>query len=133
MPADRPRDAAVVGPHVVVSLRAAAAWAPALRRQVRKAADDGVAVHPFVLDVAEAFSDAAAFVSESERAKAGSGSSSLGSGDLLSVAQVAKHVGLTDQAVRLAARDGRLLGRRSGRSWIFDRRDVERWVSERAQ
>lgn len=130
---DRPREAAVVGPHVVVSLRAAAAWAPVLRQQLRRAAGDGVAVHPFVRDVVAAFAEAAAFVNESERAKADRGGAQWASNSLMSVAQVAERAGITAQAVRQAARDERLPGRRAGRAWVFEAHDVDRWINQRAQ
>lgn len=129
--ADRGPDAAVVGPHVIVSLRAAAAWAPVLRREIRRAAANGESAHPFVRDVVEAFETAAGFASETKRAKPEVVSSEWGSHSL-TVAQVADLANVTDQAVRKAARSGRLPGRRVGKSWIFEREDVTVWVGRRS-
>ena len=46
--------------------------------------------------------------------------------DLLSADEVARHLHLTVKRVQALARDGRLPGRRVGRKWLFDRRDLER-------
>jgi len=46
--------------------------------------------------------------------------------DLLSADEVARHLRLNVKRVQALARDGRLPGRRVGRKWLFDRRDLDR-------
>ena len=46
--------------------------------------------------------------------------------DLLSADEVARQLHLNVKRVQALARDGRLPGRRVGRRWIFDRRDLDR-------
>jgi molybdopterin-binding protein len=46
--------------------------------------------------------------------------------DLLSADEVARHLRLNVKRVQALAREGRLPGRRVGRKWLFDRRDLDR-------
>jgi molybdopterin-binding protein len=46
--------------------------------------------------------------------------------DLLSADEVARHLHINVKRVQALARDGRLPGRRIGRRWLFDRRDLDR-------
>ena len=46
--------------------------------------------------------------------------------DLLSADEVARHLRLNVKRVQALAREGRLPGRRVGRKWVFDRRDLDR-------
>jgi molybdate transport system regulatory protein len=46
--------------------------------------------------------------------------------DLLSADEVARHLRLHVKRVQALARAGRLPGRRVGRKWLFDRRDLDR-------
>jgi molybdopterin-binding protein len=46
--------------------------------------------------------------------------------DLLSADEVARQLHLNVKRVQALARDGRLPGRRVGRRWLFDRRDLDR-------
>jgi molybdopterin-binding protein len=46
--------------------------------------------------------------------------------DLLSADEVARHLRLNVKRVQALAREGRLPGRRVGRRWLFDRRDLDR-------
>ena len=46
--------------------------------------------------------------------------------DLLSADEVARHLRINVKRVQALARDGRLPGRRVGRKWLFDRRDLDR-------
>jgi molybdopterin-binding protein len=45
--------------------------------------------------------------------------------DLLSADEVARHLRLNVKRVQALAREGRLPGRRVGRKWLFDRRDLD--------
>ena len=128
--ARRPLGAAVVGPHVVVTLQAAAKWKWVLAKAIGEAERKHDRIEPEVRDVFDAFVAAAAFVDESKRAK-GSPNLSL-SAHSHSAPQVAELAGVSEQAVRLAAREGRLPGRRVGRAWNFEREDVERWIEARS-
>jgi hypothetical protein len=49
----------------------------------------------------------------------------------LLVADVARRAGVTAQAVRKAARSGRLAGRRDGREWTFTETDAAAWIAAR--
>jgi molybdopterin-binding protein len=46
--------------------------------------------------------------------------------DLLSADEVARELHLNVKRVQALARDGRLPGRRVGRRWLFERRDLDR-------
>jgi molybdopterin-binding protein len=46
--------------------------------------------------------------------------------NLLSADEVARHLRLNVKRVQALAREGRLPGRRVGRKWLFDRRDLDR-------
>lgn len=46
--------------------------------------------------------------------------------DLLSAHEVARYLRLNVKRVQALAREGRLPGRRVGRKWLFDRRDLDR-------
>jgi Helix-turn-helix domain len=61
------------------------------------------------------------------------GRSSAGGSPLLEVGDVARWVGVSAQAVRRAARDGRLAGRRAGRVWTFSEADVIAWAATRKE
>ena len=45
---------------------------------------------------------------------------------LLSAGEVARHLHLNVMRVQALAREGRLPGRRVGRKWLFDQRDLDR-------
>jgi excisionase family DNA binding protein len=47
--------------------------------------------------------------------------------ELMTTAQVAETLGLTEQAVRLRLKRGHMAGRKVGRDWIVTRAEVERW------
>lgn len=50
---------------------------------------------------------------------------------VMTTTDVAIEAGCTDRAVRMAAREGRLLGRLEDRRWVFDRSDVAEWLASR--
>lgn len=49
----------------------------------------------------------------------------------LTIRQVAEWLGIHEQTVRIAAREGQLHGRKIGRGWKFLEGDVKAWVDER--
>jgi hypothetical protein len=136
--------AALVFGAVQVDLHLAARLAPSLRRGVEAEVRDGRLVRDEDLRRGLAMFDVAEQLAEQRKVAApvarpvalldSPGCDPSASGalrGLLHAAQVARRVGVSEQAVRKAASDGRLVGRRGPRGWEFTDQAVRAWETTR--
>jgi excisionase family DNA binding protein len=130
------------GPDVALSLAELAALAPMVRRHVRGLHRNGAYPDPVLRRVAAVVDYADALVRLAEVSDSATrqphfagreAEARLSTSDPLSVAEVAEVAGASERTVRHAAAIGRLLGRRTGRAWTFERHHVAAWMAARAQ
>lgn len=121
----------VVPGGVFVPSEVAALWAPVMRSKVREMRGRGAFIDERALGCLAAFERSAEHGCGSETTPAKPAGRLSSSECVLQVQAVAAEVGVSEQAVRRAARERRLHGHRFGRTWTFERDEVARWKAER--
>lgn len=118
---------AITEPSVVVPATTARRLLPLIKRATRDAIFNGGVIRPEIVAVVEAF-EAVATSDRGSRLESVMSRPSVSREELLSSAQAAEVIGVTDRQVRSLAHRGTLKGEMVGARWAFHRIDIEAYV-----